>query len=316
MRIDRMLHDSAIQYANALGWKLFPLRTASKEPYKDRGVYTATADVDELSEIWGRLPTANIGLNCGHSGILVFDIDEYKDSYEGTQFLTRDDEETVTALTGKGTHLYYRLADGQSFGLSSKGLPPGIDIRCMGGYAVLPPSIHPTGRQYQWEDGYSPFEVDMLPVPDALAEVLTMNHSARKPGESSPRLVQQSSIYVHRVLEAAGIGYIEQKEAGDATIWILDECPYNPPDDPHKEDRAAFVAVYGDGRIAAGCHHSRCRNMIESTGANGWAWLKEKAEIGPEAWKQAGFEAILSRLQKYKEYQSLDCEPNFDGCEY
>ena len=30
-----------------------------------------------------------------------------------------------------------------------------IDIRADGGYAIAPPSIHGSGRQYQWEPGFS-----------------------------------------------------------------------------------------------------------------------------------------------------------------
>jgi hypothetical protein len=31
------------------------------------------------------------------------------------------------------------------------GLLPGIDIRGDGGYIVAPPSLHPSGRRYQWK---------------------------------------------------------------------------------------------------------------------------------------------------------------------
>ena len=35
----------------------------------------------------------------------------------------------------------------------------GVDIRCDGGFAMLPPSLHDSGNSYAWEDGFAPWEV-------------------------------------------------------------------------------------------------------------------------------------------------------------
>jgi len=86
----------------------------------------------------------------------VIDLDQYKDIYQGHDLQL--DEETVTAISGGGgTHLFYKLEQGDTFGLSSKGLPPGIDIRALGGYVIVAPSLHISGNRYQWEVGYEPW---------------------------------------------------------------------------------------------------------------------------------------------------------------
>jgi hypothetical protein len=35
----------------------------------------------------------------------------------------------------------------------------GVDIRCDGGFAMLPPSLHDSGNSYAWEAGFAPWEV-------------------------------------------------------------------------------------------------------------------------------------------------------------
>ena len=54
---------------------------------------------------------------------------------------------TISALTGRGEHLYFRL-NGHSVRNSAGLLGPGLDVRGDGGYVLLPPSVHPSGRIY------------------------------------------------------------------------------------------------------------------------------------------------------------------------
>ena len=141
----------------------------------------STTDPDTIRGWWKRWPTANIGIDCGKSGLLILDADTYKDSYTGDGLLTRADEETVTTLTGGGgTHLWYKRPDGKDWGNAKKGLPGGIDIRGDGGYIVAPPSLHETGKRYAFEGGYGLTEIALLPIPGWLAAILD------KAAESSP----------------------------------------------------------------------------------------------------------------------------------
>ena len=62
---------------------------------------------------------------------------------------------------------------------------PGIDLKTTGCYVVAPPSIHPdTGRQYQWELGLGPDEVELAPVP---AWLLGKKIMAPTPSDRLPR---------------------------------------------------------------------------------------------------------------------------------
>lgn len=173
--------DFALRYA-ALGWHVFPCHTPlfkegwscsceawrrkkqpdykcynpGKHPRTTHGLDEATTDIEQITKWWSQWPQANIGINCGKSGLLVIDLDLYKDTYAGHGMNL--DEDTVTAITGGGgTHLFYRLGQTDPFGNSNKELPKGIDIRAHGGYVIVAPSLHYTGNRYQWELGYEPW---------------------------------------------------------------------------------------------------------------------------------------------------------------
>ena len=45
-----------------------------------------------------------------------------------------------------------------------------VDIRCQGGFAVLPPTKHASGKTYAWVDGYAPWEIEIALAPDWLLE--------------------------------------------------------------------------------------------------------------------------------------------------
>ena len=133
----------------------------------------STTDLDTIRRWWQRWPTANIGIDCGKSGLLILDADTYKEQYTGEKFLSSADEQTITTLTGGGgVHLWYKMPEGKAWGNHTKGLPAGIDIRGAGGYIVAPPSLHKSGRRYAFEGGYELGTVDLLPVPDKLAILL------------------------------------------------------------------------------------------------------------------------------------------------
>ena len=140
----------------------------------------STTDPNMIRAWWRRYPTANIGIDCGKSGILMLDADKYKNDYQGDKFLTKLDEETVTVISGNlGSHLYYRMPEGKTWGNDTGTLPAGIDIRGHGGFVVAPPSLHASGRRYQFEHGYGPTEINIGNVSPALAAILDAAQSSK-----------------------------------------------------------------------------------------------------------------------------------------
>ena len=131
----------------------------------------STIDENQIRQWWQWWPNANIGIDTGKSRMLAFDQDSYKENYEGGGVDL--DTETVTSLTGGGgTHLWYRMPAGAEYGNGKGDLPAGIDIRGVGGYVIVPPSVHKSGRRYEFEIGYDPLSIELAPLPPALIAIL------------------------------------------------------------------------------------------------------------------------------------------------
>jgi hypothetical protein len=56
---------------------------------------------------------------------------------------------TVEAITGSGRHLYFEWPE-QPIRNSARKVGAGLDVRGDGGFCVVPPSVHPSGKRYAW----------------------------------------------------------------------------------------------------------------------------------------------------------------------
>jgi hypothetical protein len=147
---------AALEY-QALGWPVFPVN--GKLPATPHGFKDATLDPDQARQWWGPGSRLGVALATGRPcGVWVLDVD----GPQGEASLARLEEKhgplpaTVEALTGKGRHLYFTMPGTGDVRNSASQVAPGIDVRGTGGYVVLPPSPHPSGRRYQWREGREP----------------------------------------------------------------------------------------------------------------------------------------------------------------
>lgn len=137
------------------GWRLHPYKTRDKTPLT-RWKTTASSDPDVI-ERWYRsgFPGCNWGVVCGpESGVWVLDVDGDRgcESLAGLIAEHGPLPRTLTSLTGRGKHLWFNYPCTGQIRTSVGKLRPALDVRAYGGCAIVPPSIHPSGRQYLWED--------------------------------------------------------------------------------------------------------------------------------------------------------------------
>lgn len=163
------LLDAAIEYATKYKWAVFPCSPMSKKPLTPHGCKDAKKSVGAIKAWWKRWPDASIGIATGSvSGLIVIDedLDEDKglNGYEEVSEWERINgafPATVQCITGRGGyHLYYQY-DGTDI-KNRAGILDGVDVRGEGGYVIAPPSMHPNGTEYQWED--APDEVTLAPI--------------------------------------------------------------------------------------------------------------------------------------------------------
>lgn len=164
----------ALHYLS-FGWCVVPLRPREKRPLIRWQPYQEKRPSRRQVETWFRQnPGANVGIVTGTvSGLVVLDIDPAHGGDESIQAFERrygGIPNTVEARTGGGgRHLYFRHPGGLV--PSKVGLAPGIDLRGDGGLVVAPPSIHPSGRHYEWKASRGPDEVTPAAMPAWLSEL-------------------------------------------------------------------------------------------------------------------------------------------------
>lgn len=176
--------DWALYYAR-LGWAVFPLVPGTKSPFKDsHGSSEATTDEATIRAWWTRNPGANIGTRPSAAGLYVYDVDPRNGGDADHQRLEAEHGAIVTPLRvnspSGGWHLYLAAPPGQRY----DGKPAvGIDGK-YNGYAVLPPSVHPSGGRYTWAGQPPSRAVVAGPIPAWLVRptVVASRTRAEHPG--------------------------------------------------------------------------------------------------------------------------------------
>ena len=137
----------------AKGLAVFPCGVAAKVPATPHGLKDATTDTDLIRQWWRTDPNYNIAVATGAvSKIFVIDVDGVDAEFE----LRRLEAEygalppSIEVITARpGRHIYFRWP-AQPIRNSAGKIAPGIDVRGDGGYVLVPPSVHPSGKKYAW----------------------------------------------------------------------------------------------------------------------------------------------------------------------
>lgn len=142
--------QAALEYAER-GWKIFPCRADQKIPLTANGHKDATNDLDQVKKWWTETPSANIGLACAASGIVVVDPDTYKPTCAWDQFRIEngiDEIETLTQRSARGGwHFFFEAQPGATY----RGeLAHEVDVK-HNGYIMLAPSTF-EGKAYEWHN--------------------------------------------------------------------------------------------------------------------------------------------------------------------
>ena len=153
----------------ARGWSVIPVEARGKRPIVPWLEYQSRLATEKEVEAWfdGRR-TPNLGIVTGAlSNLVVLDIDSRHGGSQSLALLELEHgtlPDTVEAQTGGGgRHAYFVHPGGLVH--NRAGLAAGIDFRGDGGCVVAPPSVHPSGRRYQWVPGRSPQETELAALP-------------------------------------------------------------------------------------------------------------------------------------------------------
>lgn len=205
------LLDEALRYA-AAGIPVFPLHwikndgncscrqgaicgAKGKHPRIKNWNEEATTDAEKIRQWWEKTPSANIGIPMGEkSGLVALDVDTRHRGDESLAMLMDEFEilpDTITATTGGGGKHYIFKYTEELCLKNVVGFRDGLDIRTQGGMIVVAPSVHGSGRKYEWDTGKSPFDMEAAEMPAWLVEEIrkvgTQLPAKKKTAEAAPR---------------------------------------------------------------------------------------------------------------------------------
>lgn len=197
------LPDWAAFYASK-GLPVFPLKPAGKTPLVNHWPDEATTDIKQISMWWKKWPDANIGIATGTGKlplcVLDVDINHAKGKF-GDDTLRDlvehfgDLPETWLCLTGGGGLHHYFLCNDPTLTIGADVLP-GLDFRGRGGYVVAPPSLHESGKRYEWENSNDPEDGgEPAQLPGWLHDLLLRGKQpdARKYTNEAPNTIAEGS---------------------------------------------------------------------------------------------------------------------------
>ncbi|MGC9602247.1 MAG: bifunctional DNA primase/polymerase [Minisyncoccia bacterium] len=269
-----MLH-AALEYLQ-LGYPVFPVQSGSKMPLIKWGEFQKRKPTEqEVRQWWVRWPDASIGFATGAiSGIVVIDI-EKDGSAEGFP-------PTVTVRTGgDGLHLHYKHP-GLPVQNSTKKIAPLTDVRGDGGYALLPPSLHKSGKRYEWI--VQPTDADLAPLPSWVLEKAKVDtgkktdwgqfsHQPVGEGERNDAATKYAGKLLHDLSPEmwATAGWDALRE------WNRKSCE---PSLDEKELRAVFDSIAGRQSTS----HSKTQTRQKPSGSESSSTpnLRRMSDVQPE----------------------------------
>ena len=254
----RDLWLTALQFAEA-GIGVFPLSPGTKVPMAgSRGVTDATTSVAQVHDWSRQYPEGNYGVACGGSrNLYVLDFDQL-DAIAPFTELYGERPPTPTVRTPRpGRHEYFLAPAGAPLRNTAGRLLNGVDTRGQAGYVVGPGSVLADGRDYAWQVGLSPADVDFAPLPDSILEALwTPKREPAAPYYSVPQpepdLTRRVAAYL-RKLPSLRDGDGRNQAAYRLASFVLNDC------DGGAADAMAALHVWngrnieplGDARLAS-----------------------------------------------------------------
>lgn len=267
------LLDAARKYAE-YGWAVVPLHTvkdgicscrsgaacdksAGKHPRIHNWQQGERPTVEQVEQWWAQWPDANIGIATGSlSGVVAIDVDDVDAPWPFDQQLP----DTARIRTGNGYHLLYQAPD-EPLANSVKRLAPGIDVRGEGGLIVAPPSVHYSGRTYEWISKGTP-----APLPSWVPE-----HLSRPKAKEPERSDSGTTAYGNAVLSGEVSSLVRAREGTrNATLFETAVRVFEVVKAEHIDRREAVDALERAAR-GTGLEAEEIRKTMES------AWQRAQA---------------------------------------
>jgi Bifunctional DNA primase/polymerase, N-terminal len=135
---------------NELGYRTVPLYPKSKVPAAGLAHRDATRDPQQTRQQFDKSPQAAGVAIVLDEQVVVLDIDRRHDGHNTIAGLENEHgplPACPTVKTGNGEHRYFRVSQP----LKATELGSGVELKASGKGLVAPPSVHPSGTPYVWQ---------------------------------------------------------------------------------------------------------------------------------------------------------------------
>ncbi len=227
----------ALRYLE-MGLSVIPLRHKDKKPLISWDDYQKRRPQEwEVKEWWATWPDANIGIVTGRvSGLVVVDVDGEK-GLETAKRLGLPKGPTVK--TGKGYHRYFRHpGNGRVSNFQCRSSLEGVDLRGDGGYVVAPPSIHESGKHYEWI-----IPLNGTPLPPLPEDILAFSPEDKPPATDLFNGVSKGERN-NALASIAGTLFAKELDYGNVLQLCLAWNTYNKPPLADKEVDTTVESIY------------------------------------------------------------------------
>jgi hypothetical protein len=182
--------DIALRIIGA-GLAVFPARPDRKKRPLVKWRKNSSTNTETIERWWKRWPSAVPAIDLGKSDLAVLDGDRHggPDGRAALQELLEQQSDfggtaPIVETPSDGVHVYFSR-NGHELTNSRGNLPPGIDIRAIGGYVIAPGAVLPDGKRYRAVSGtpdlLAAYQAGTIPhVPEGIVGLI---RARRKQGE-------------------------------------------------------------------------------------------------------------------------------------
>ena len=208
------------------GFYVFPCQSQAgssydKTPLISSWKETSTNDEQTICHWWNRFPHALVAIDCGKSSIVVIDADRHGaiDGVANLKEILGSDLSLVgcpiVETAGNGLHLYFTQLNSEPFRNARGNLPPGIDVRGVGGYIIAPGSMRQSGQAWSLQEGSPDLyqERSALPfMPEQLSRLIRYpaNLVIAKSGQAVAELTRQTQSQDRRGCAYAAVALAQE----------------------------------------------------------------------------------------------------------
>ena len=237
----------------------------------------------------------NMGFVTGQAsgGVFCVDLDVGENSksfawWQGVLALHNNGQEPDTPAQrtgGGGRQILFRAPAGYCPPTNKTSI--GVDIRGQGGFMMAPPSMHASGKEYAWEAGRAPYELEIEEAPDWLlyeiADVIEKHGGAT--GRGPQERAESSGL-----TNAFGQDADDREQKMQKAVWarVVDlyrECPIQPSQADQEASLKDLWGWYLNGtatRLTARPGKDKS-DLLEMEG-RGWSDMARKWRYAMKKW--------------------------------